>query len=686
VARVSSRQDQILAAALAYAQAGEAVLPLWWTDDQAACACPASTACKSPGKHPLTANGFYDATTDEQIVRRWLRKWPSANLGARSEFVSRIDVDLPDVARALKEERSLALQTRIILTPHDGLHIALWTPEPVDSAVLYLKDGRRLGELKAAGGYVVVPPSRIGQRYYELLSPCDVGVLKAEPTAWLSKLLPQFGYQLDLKRTERKHDYEALSGIIHEGEGRHNALLSYAGRIWFKGMASETFLALLRELNVRQCSPPLPDDELASIAQHYITKKEQSGIHVLEVSAPERSLSSRAVDGATFLLDAPATVEAVWGRDEQVLWARGEPMMLVGPQGVGKTTLTQQLVKGLLGLQSDVLDFPVRPAQRVLLVLADRPAQARRSFARMVREQDRPVLEERLVVWQGPLPFDLGLEPESFAPFVQSLGCDVVVIDSLKDVAVDLSKDEVGSRVSRGIQLALAAGLEIAICHHQRKATTGNAKPKSLQDVYGSVWLTASCGSVLLLWGQPGDSLVQLSHLKQPQEEVGPLMLVHDHESGMTNVQRKPDLLEALRVANGITAEQAARVLTEKSDPTDAQVEKARRQLRTLKRKNLAYDKEGAKGGAGGSMPTLWFAVDSNHDLNHVANSGASPTLDEDQSRHGRPQIQDANHDCNHANHATTNHVRPSLLEEGATWKAGSESLQESEWEDALTQ
>ena len=49
------------------------------------------------------------------------------------------------------------------------------------------------------------------------------------------------------------------------------------------------------------------------------------------------------LDGAAFALDAPTHVEAVWGDGSRVLWAQGEPLMIAGPDGVGKTTIGQQL-------------------------------------------------------------------------------------------------------------------------------------------------------------------------------------------------------------------------------------------------------------------------------------------------------------------------------------------------------
>jgi len=65
----------------------------------------------------------------------------------------------------------------------------------------------------------------------------------------------------------------------------------------------------------------------------------------------------------------------------------------------------------------------------------------------MASEQERGLLDAVLLVWRGPLPFDLGAEPERFVPFLHALDVGTVIIDSLKDVALDLTKDETGSRV-----------------------------------------------------------------------------------------------------------------------------------------------------------------------------------------------------------------------------------------------
>src|SRR5208282_3587219 len=46
------------------------------------CSCgkfPCGTNNKNAGKHPRTLHGLRDATTDEQQIRTWARKWPGSN-------------------------------------------------------------------------------------------------------------------------------------------------------------------------------------------------------------------------------------------------------------------------------------------------------------------------------------------------------------------------------------------------------------------------------------------------------------------------------------------------------------------------------------------------------------------------------------------------------------------------------
>jgi replicative DNA helicase len=333
-------------------------------------------------------------------------------------------------------------------------------------------------------------------------------------------------------------------------------------------------------------------------------------IRSLGTSSTIASAPTRLVNGGTFILDVPASTPALWGKDDDVLLARGESSIVYGPSGIGKTTLVQQLVLRLIGARDDdLLGFPVTPIEgRVFYIAADRPSQAARSFARMVDESDREVLNERLAIWKGPPDRDITEHPGLLLDMARERGAGLVVIDSLKDVAMDLEKGEIGSRLNRAIQTTLAAGVEVIVLHHPRKQTVGGGPPRHIDDVYGSTWITAGTGSVILLWGKPGDLVVELSHLKQPAGQVGPLKLLHDHGTGMTTIYEQNDVLTLLNHAhNGLSAPEAARALFETTDPKPNDVEKARRRLGALVRSGQAVFREGTRGGEGGSTPGRWY-------------------------------------------------------------------------------
>jgi len=291
--------------------------------------------------------------------------------------------------------------------------------------------------------------------------------------------------------------------------------------------------------------------------------------------------------GGDWILDAPTEVPAVWGgASGTVAWAKGEPLMIVGPDGVGKTALLQQLALARIGLRRRLLGMRVEADddKPVLYIAADRPNQAQRSFRRMVTPDDRRLLNERLIPWKGPLPFSLIDEPSLLAKWIAGIGAGTVFVDSLKDVALDLSKEETGTRVNAAIQQVIADDIELCAAHHQRKAQQGAVKPRTLADVYGSRWLTAGMGSVLLLWGEPGDLVVELSHLKQPADEIGPLQLLHDHTQGRTTVTEEVNLLDLAEASgfDGLLVNDAAKVIFGTEQPNRNQTEKARRKLENL--------------------------------------------------------------------------------------------------------
>jgi replicative DNA helicase len=114
---------------------------------------------------------------------------------------------------------------------------------------------------------------------------------------------------------------------------------------------------------------------------------------------------------------------------------------------------------------------------------------------------------------------------------------------------------------------------------------------------------------VLILWGEAGDPVVDLLHVKQVRNDVGPLSIIHDHLAGRSEVDRgdisKDVVHMASRTPGGLTALMAAKQLYGRTERND--VERARRKLDNHVRKGELVVADGGPGEAGGRPLKLYF-------------------------------------------------------------------------------
>lgn len=349
---------------------------------------------------------------------------------------------------------------------------------------------------------------------------------------------------------------------------------------------------------------------------------EMARARVLEEKAARIYTGDRLVFGEA-IFDEPDTIASVWGVGKFVLRAKGQGTMIASQQGLGKTTIAQQVVLHRIGVRSgDFLGYPVEPVgdgEMVLYLAADRPTQAMGSLRRMVTKDDETAekLKSRLAIWKGPLPFNVVLEPEAFAAWLDELSekherkiVDVVV-DSVKDMAggSSLSKDDVGGALNLAWQEAMARGVDLLLLHHQRKASGGEARANTLDDVFGSTLLTSGLGSVFALSGESGGSVVELSHLKQPLEGVE-LRLNHDHQAGVTTVGRGEvgdvtvENLLMHAAGDGMTVKALAEAIHGQYSATTKKA--IARELTALAKAGSAKKASGGMS-SGGKTPDVWY-------------------------------------------------------------------------------
>lgn len=563
----------------------------------------------------LDGHGFYDATTDPDTVRRWWADTPDANIGIAcgANNILVIDVDGPEGRQALDQlqhaHQPLPDTYQVITGRAEGSgrhHIYRQPP-----GQLIRSSKHRLGhpklEIKGDGGYVIGPPSihESGRPY--VAEGHWTGIADA-PTWLINRLTdqpatPPAAHQPSPRDIANKRLAGLCGTVAIAVEGNRNDTLNWAayqaGRMIGGGQidydtaedalttaaeragltTTETRATIASGITAGRKNPDYPD-----------TTSDPNLIGAPQPAAPTvPAVFPQIQTGAEFILDTDHKLTPLWGDTTDVAWAQGEPLILTGPTGVGKTTIAHQLLERLIGVTDQpLLGLPVAgTAQHVLYLACDRPNQIRRAFARRFHAAHRQTLHDRLSVHNGYLPVMVDRDPTILTQLAESVGADVIVIDSLKDVATEIEKGPNAQAVNAALQLACQKGIDVLVLHHQRKAQGDNKRPRAIDDLYGNTLIPAGAGSVILLWGTPGDLAVDLHHLKIPADEIGPLKVVHNHvagESYIDNAEQIDLMTIAARTPEGLTVPQAAHKLFGTSPSSNTRTarnerEKARRQL-----------------------------------------------------------------------------------------------------------
>lgn len=209
--------------AKAYAADGWPVLQLYGINQndegELGCACgkaPGALAC-NPGKHPIFGtHGVTDATDDLEVIDTWPETGINIGIAGRDTYPI-VDIDHEPTAIKIEAELRRRGIPGAARTGGGTLHIYLQSA-PTTNGVITRDDGVALGEIRAAGYYVVAPPSHhISGRDYEWLIKdiLETGpyVITDDAWTWAKELFGAVGTKIK-PRKEASGDVRAPSGAI----------------------------------------------------------------------------------------------------------------------------------------------------------------------------------------------------------------------------------------------------------------------------------------------------------------------------------------------------------------------------------------------------------------------------------------------------------------------------------------
>lgn len=277
--------------ALAFARRGHPVFPVNWPvehSDGLRCSCGGDSRghpCSSPAKHPygkVAVNGLLSATTEADLIRHWFGAVaPEANLGVVTDKLVVLDVDPRhggDESLAQLERDHEVPPTWRVLTGGGGEHVMFAAPDGIEVAnVIAEQTGNPpLGhgiDVRAAGGYIVAPPSRhISGRPYAWSvdhHPKDVALAPA-PEWLIARLTTRTSDSGDVTPPE---EWQRLTRKVPAYPDA--AAAQVAGHLLRRWVDPYLVAGLLHAWNHAYVEPPISDYELNRILDRVARREDK---------------------------------------------------------------------------------------------------------------------------------------------------------------------------------------------------------------------------------------------------------------------------------------------------------------------------------------------------------------------------------------------------------------------------
>jgi len=216
------------------------------------------------------------ATPDE--VRAWFKKLNPAGIAivtGRISGVFCIDLDKykPEYnAEAVEQLLPDSIETPTTRTPRGGTHLLFAMP---DTELRSRNDFAPCIDLKAEGGYVVLPPSRNHDGVYEwIISPDE-----AAPAACPDSILKRYSY-IYSNAWSKNNGKTTNDHIDHTkphfySQGRRDEDVFHAVNLMVKGGGELPFIEKTTELLALGCNPPFPLSEVSAKIKSALQRAER---------------------------------------------------------------------------------------------------------------------------------------------------------------------------------------------------------------------------------------------------------------------------------------------------------------------------------------------------------------------------------------------------------------------------
>lgn len=476
--------DARIAAALWFAGHGFGIFPVWSTKD-GRCRCPAGASCTSPGKHPITPNGFKDATTDERRIRTFLSAASEPNYGMLPPdgvFIWDVDTDAERERLAELEARHGPLPPTLRDDTGNGQHLFLRWPDGLPRPIHRMFGFVTRWGSGAAQGYVVGPLSvHVSGRVYRSAAgaTADIATL---PDAWARAAVEGEPGKLSFHATAGDPAGVAVGG---RHDWLRNTARMYAGTV----RDPDALFAAVWAANEKLAQPKTREEvrqAIGDVLQRFPADPEKAQETIRKAAEAGR------VDAADLLgLSLPPLRMVIPG-----ILPEGTTV-LASPPKVGKSCLVYQMAVEV-AIGGALFGERVAPGSVLYLALEDgqRRGQARLRAALDGRTMPHGRLE---VQWAAPV-IGSGLEESIETWLDEHPDAALVAVDTLQKVR----KGGTGNRnayevdvedLSRLQALFRDRSVALVIVHHSRK----EAGDDFLASVSGTYGITGSADTIMVI-------------------------------------------------------------------------------------------------------------------------------------------------------------------------------------------